>query len=607
MAGGHDPDSSSGVVCALPTTKLPRSSTMNVSVIVPPASIARTRGFRARSGTLPDALRHSRGWRVQNGGMPARVATLAVLALAALPSAAAAAEPTGRWLVEFERGSTARSSWALGAVMARTGVERAGRGVPALGIATVDGPAAGIARLRRDPAVASVSAEWRRDFRRVPNDPGLLVQQPDAPPGTPIQWWLGRSGFPTAWDVTTGSGSIVGIIDSGIDGGHPQLAPKIAAAEQYGGAGGATSDQDGHGTHVSGLACAATDDGGSVAGAGWDCRIVLMKTPLLRDEDIINGIFRAVELGADAINMSFGGGEPTAALQSAIDFAFQRNVVLVAAASNDPVTDQGSPASQLQPGDAPQIESGLGLVVTAVDFSDLQAGTGRGPQISMAAYGFFDGAAPFNGPPGLLSTFPSSTTGEVPPFVVCPCRTDFQGDTRYAYLEGTSMAAPQVTATAAMVGELNPFLSAPEKIRLIKETARRSGGWREDVGWGILDAGRAVDAARRIDKSAPASHAEARQRVRTRTRRRVRLRVRLEGTDSPGAPGLLPSGIASFDLFQRRGQGGFRRVRQGVRGSSVLLRLRPGVYRFFTRAIDAAGNHEGAPNGADVRVAVRRG
>jgi subtilisin family serine protease len=441
----------------------------------------------------------------------------------------------------------------------------------------------------------------------MPNDPALTAQQADAPPGTPVEWWLGRSGFPAAWDVTTGAGALVGIIDSGIDGGHPQLAPKIAAAEQFGGVGGPGSDEDGHGTHVSGLACAATEDGSAVAGAGWDCRILMMKTPLLRDEDIINGIFRAVALGADAINMSFGGGEPTSAIQSAIDFAFQRNVVLVAAASNDPVTDQGSPASQLQPNDAPQIESGLGLVVTAVDFGDLQAGTGRGPQISLAAYGFFDGTAPFAGPIGLLSTYPPSTTGEVPPVVVCVCRTDFAGDPRYAYLEGTSMAAPQVTATAAMIGELNPLLTAAEKIRLIKETARRSDGWRSDIGWGILDAGRAVDAARRIDKTAPASRADARRAVRTRRgRRRARLRVRLEGVDPSPTPALLPSGIASFDLFQKRGRGRFRRVRQGVQGSSVLLRLRPGVYRFFTRATDAAGNSEAAPGGADVRVAVRR-
>ena len=99
------------------------------------------------------------------------VAMLALVGLALVPAAASAAEPTGRWLVVFERDATARSSAQLSAVMARTGVERAGRGVPGLGIATVDGSAAALARLRRDPAVESVSAEWRRDFRRAAERP----------------------------------------------------------------------------------------------------------------------------------------------------------------------------------------------------------------------------------------------------------------------------------------------------------------------------------------------------------------------------------------------------------------------------------------------------
>jgi serine protease len=352
-----------------------------------------------------------------------RAVIAALLGLVAAPSAAGAAEPTGRWLVVFEERATARAS-ALQAVLARTGVARAGGGVPGLGIATVDGPAAAIARLRRDPAVESVSAEWRRDFRRTPNDPSLSQQQPDAPGGTVVQWWLARSGFPAAWDVTTGGTALVAIIDSGIDGAHPQVASKIASADEFGTVSGGRVDEDGHGTHVSGLACAATGDATGVAGAGWDCRIAMMKTALLRDEDIIAGIYRAVELGADAVNMSFGGGPGNPAMDVAIDFAFQRGVVLVASASNDPDTDQGAPASQLQPGDGSQIDAGRGLVVTAVDFADLQAGTGRGGQISLAAYGFFDGTPPLTGPPGLLSTFPASVTGEVPPLVVCDCRTE---------------------------------------------------------------------------------------------------------------------------------------------------------------------------------------
>ena len=107
-------------------------------------------------------------------------------------------------------------------MLSDAGVRRAGAGVPELGVATVKGSPQAIAELRRDPAVKSVSVEYKREFRRVPNDPGLRGQEPGAPGGTPLQWWLGRQAFPSAWDVTTGSGALVGVIDSGIDGGAPR-------------------------------------------------------------------------------------------------------------------------------------------------------------------------------------------------------------------------------------------------------------------------------------------------------------------------------------------------------------------------------------------------
>jgi subtilisin family serine protease len=531
-----------------------------------------------------------------------RSCLLALLLLALGAAPAAAAEPTGRWLVVFEKAGTARSAALLGGVLERTGVEKAGRGVPALGVARVDGPAAAIERLRRDPAVKSVSAEWRRDLRALPNDPGVRQQQTDAPAGTPVQWWLARERFPAAWDVTRGSGAIVGVLDTGIEGDHPQLAPKIHSAEAIGVSTPATADEDGHGSHVSGIACGATDDGSGIAGAGWNCDLAVVKIPNLEDQEIVDGIFRATERGAHAINMSFGGGPESGALDSAIDFAVRRGVVLVAAADNEPVDDQGAPASQLQPGNAADIDAGRGLVVTALDFFDEQAGTGFGPQISLAAYGFYDSTFPFEGPLGLLSTYPAVTADEVPPVVICGCRETFNGDDRYAYIEGTSMAAPQVTALAAMLGRLNPALTAQEKIRIIKQTAQRSGGWSSERGWGLLDAGAAVNAARRIDRVAPESNAHARRRF--RRPRRVRLGVSFG--DPAGGGGLLSSGVRSYDLYMKRGRGGFRRIRAGASRSLLRLKLRRGVYRFFTRAVDQAGNREPAPARADVRVRVLR-
>jgi serine protease len=180
-------------------------------------------------------------------------------------------------------------------------------------------------------------------------------------------------------------------------------------------------------------------------------------------------------------------------------------------------------------------------------------------------------------------------------------RKSLNGDNRYAYLEGTSMATPQVTALAALVANVNPFLSLHEKLRLIKATARRAGGWSNDLGWGIVDAGRAVDTARRIDHLPPASRARSAKRT-----SKPRVRIRWSGSDPRGAPKLIPSGVRSFDLYMRRGKHRYRRVRRATRKHSATLRLKPGVYRFYTRAVDKAGNREAAPRKADARLVVRK-
>jgi serine protease len=548
--------------------------------------------------------------------MPRRLITgtvLALAALAAIPPAAGAARTTGRYLVVFKHPAAARSASTVSAVLARAGARRAGGGVPRVGVARVRGSAQAITALRRDRAVTSVSPEYLRRLRRVPNDPALSTRETQyggVPGGGPIQWALARQRFPGAWDLTTGAGAVVGVIDSGLDVAHPELGGKVNSLDAAG-ASNPGSDPEGHGTHVSGLACAATNNGIGVAGAGWDCRLAFVKVPSpdIPDQSVIDGIVIATNRGALAINMSFGGGPPSPAVDTAIQYAVQHGVVLVASASNDAETDQGAPASQLQPGDAPNIGAGRGLVVTAADFSDRRPGTGFGPQVSLAAYGFF---ARDTGPPGLISTFPGNHDTDrdldcqVPGFICV--RRNLGGDDRYAYLQGTSMAAPQVAAVAAMVAKLNPFLGLSEKMRLIKQTARRSGGWTSDLGWGILDAQGAVDTARRVDHVAPGSRVrKRRRRVRVRRhRKRAKVRLRWRGSDPAGAPGLVPSGLQSFDLYMRRGHRRYRRIRRRTHKRSARMRLRPGRYRFYTRARDRAGNLEAKPRRADLRLRVKK-
>jgi serine protease len=534
------------------------------------------------------------------------LATVAVAALAAPSAQAAAGRHTDRWLVVLERPAQAAAPAAVNRLLERTGVRRAGPGAPSLGVLTVKGPRRAIARLRRDPAVKRMSREWVRELRRLPNDPALSAPEGEynVAPGTPIQWALARLGFPAAWDATIGVDARVAVLDTGVDASHPELAGKILSAESIDGSD-PNVDRDGHGTHVAGLACASTDDGIGVAGAGWGCRLHVVKlggdlTGGIPDEDVVRGLELAIARAPHAINMSFGGGPDSPALGAAIQAAYDKGIVLVAAASNDDELSQGAPASMLQPGDAANIDAGRGLVVTATDFEDTRAGTGSGPGISLAAYGFYDET---RGPPGLISTYPGVFTlrdmRTCAPFPRPGCsRRDIAGATTYSYLQGTSMATPHVTALAALMGALNPHLSAAEKIRIIKFTARRAGNWTPDLGWGILDAGHAIDDARKVDKLAPSS----RVRVTKRRGRRVRLRFRFS---DPGAErGLIPSRVTRLELFGKRPGKRVKRLRRYRPRRGVVIRLRPGRWRLYTRAADAAQNVELSPRRPDARVRV---
>jgi subtilisin family serine protease len=487
--------------------------------------------------------------------------------------------------------------------------------VPALRLVTVR-PRAGtslaatLRALRADPRVRSATAEQRFAPRALPNDPALTLPDADkdAPAGTPLEWTLPREGFAAAWDLSAGAGTTVAVIDSGVDASHPDLQGKIADAIDFDDVhpGPATADPDGHGTHVASLACASTNNALGIAGAGRDCRLLVIRSDF-SEGSIIAGLVAAAQRGAQAINMSFGGsGVADPALGAALRYAVHHGAVPVAAAADEPVQDQGQPASMLQPaGTGPQLRHGLGLVVTAATGADARAGfAGYGSEVSMAAYGTMtDGAKPH----GIIGAYPAGTTvretggKDRKP---CRCRVTIDGDSRYAFLAGTSMAAPQVTGAAALMRAVNPRLPVARVVRLLKSTARRPAGtrWTADLGWGILDAGAAVDAARRVDLLAPTSKARATSPARG-TRPRIRLRVRLKRSDpSPGA--LVASGVRRVEVWVSRHGRRHRIARTSKR--SVRVRLAPGRYKLWSIAVDRAGNRERRPAKPDVRLRVIR-
>jgi serine protease len=528
--------------------------------------------------------------------------------LTTLPAAASTPAQTGRILVSL------KDDRPHARVAARAATAISGPRVPQIGLVTVR-PLAGVSQrsalraLRADPRVRAAVPEGRFRLRYRPNDAALRVEEPDgnAPEGTSLQWPLERQGLLGAWDVTRGSGARVAIIDTGIDATHPDLAGKIAATVDLDGGEPepATEDADGHGTHVASLACAATDNGIGIAGAGFDCSLIVIKTDLT-DASVAASIVAAADHGAHAINMSFGdeGDEPSPAIADAIDYAIARGSVVVAAAADAPVAEQGEPANLLQPSSTgPDLSVGKGLTVTAADARDRRADfAGRGGQISLAAYGALRST---DGVRGLFAAYPANGTARegatvLPPSTPCNCRATLDGDTRWAFLPGTSMAAPQVAAIAALVRNLNPDLGPLEVVRLIKETARRPAGsaWEPELGWGIVDAGAAVEVARSIDRRPPASRLRAR-------RAGASAVLRWSGSDA-AAPGLIASGVAAYDVYRAVNGGRARRIARRS-GRRLTVRLKPGLrYAFHTVAVDHAGNREAAPSRPDAVLSRRR-
>jgi serine protease len=553
--------------------------------------------------------------------LPAAIAGLLAMPGSAPAATASPSATTGRLLVTLRAPAAGRAQAAAAeAVAARTGARPTGLSIPQLRLTRVR-PRAGeslralAARLRTDPQVASVHAEQRFALRYVPDDPSFTTSE-RGETGTVTQWWAARENLPAAWDITNGDGARVAIIDTGVDATHPELANKIVGSADFDdnpSDGPPTVDEQGHGTHVASLACAQSNNAMGIAGAGLGCDLLVAKTDLT-EGSVAKSLVWAADNHADAINMSFGtdGTVPASdALVQALHYADGKGAVLVAAAAdnadrdNPSVEEQGVPANVLQPtGSGSDVNQGFGLSVTAADATNRRAAfAGRGTQISLAAYGTYG----TGGAAGLLAAFPAQTTAlergdaglKIKP---CRCRSVFGGDQRYATLPGTSMSAPQVAAVAALMRHVNPDLPTADVVRILKQTAHRGsdGAWSPELGWGILDAGAALAAARSVDAHAPMS------RLRRPSIRGRSILLRWNGSDD-AVGGVVASGIERFEVWRSAGGRPARRVAVTTAHSLRLRGKRGQLYRFYTIAVDHAGNREAAPvrPDASVRVAAR--
>jgi subtilisin family serine protease len=315
------------------------------------------------------------------------------------------------------------------------------------------------------------------------------------------QWYLTQSRFYEPWLTLPALEQIpVAIIDSGVDGDHPELADKILDEKSFVG-GRADVDTFGHGTFVAGLIAAGVSNGIGIAGLAPSAKLLVAKVVTSSREIPVEAeakaIRWAVDNGARVINMSLGGlrdpldpdGDSFSRLEAdAIAYAVSNDVVVVAAVGNGDQAPSSPWPYASYPAALPHV-----LGVSAVT----QAGTI--PKFSNRDRIYNDIAAPGE---RILSIFPRPLTSRYPScseqgYSSC-------GPEDYREAQGTSFATPQVSAAAAVLLSLRPTLR-PEQVTALLEAnahdlqpstgcAACPPGRDQLSGWGRLDVTAAIEA-----------------------------------------------------------------------------------------------------------------
>ena len=353
----------------------------------------------------------------------------------------------GEILVKFNAGADVRNIHAANGTRTLEVIPRINVHVVGLGHG-VD-PIAAVERFNKNPNVeyAEVNGLYyviHTSGVSVPNDTYFDSDQ----------WNMYSINATSAWYVTKGSNTVkIAILDTGIQSNHEDLSGKVVLSKNYSKSR-TLQDKYGHGTHVAGIAAAATNNGKGVAGVGYNCS--LMNVKVLNDKGsgtwsgIANGIIWAADNGAKVINMSLGGYTGSSTLENAVNYAWGKGVVVVAAAGNEETNTPLYPAYY-----------GNVIAVAATDFLDeLAYFSTFGNWVDVAAPGDF-----------IPSTYPL-------PYPY-----------NYVYLSGTSMASPHVAGLACLLASQG---RSRDNIRAaIENTTLYKGSY--PIANGLIDAHKAVD------------------------------------------------------------------------------------------------------------------
>jgi len=321
---------------------------------------------------------------------------------------------------------------------------------------------------------------------RLADDADVLAAAPETTlrlqddPYRDDQWALDRLEAETAWSTTRGADVTVAVIDTGVEGDHPDLEGALVAGRDFvDPRGDGTDDDHGHGTVVAGIVSARTNGVGTEGLAPevgvMPLRVVSSNGTAL-SSDVAEAVLWAADHDADVINLSLGGEQQDPVLDEAISTARQDGALVVAAAGN--LRQDGDPT--VYPAASPDV-----LAVAATDVRDRVAPfSSSGDWVDVAA-------------PGVGVTAPGHNG-------------------TYVSASGTSMASPYVAAAAALLISRAPHLTPDDVEAALVGTATDLGpdGRDRDTGHGLVDpvgALRAAGATSRRPAGPPDEEAEPRR------------------------------------------------------------------------------------------------
>lgn len=413
----------------------------------------------------------------------APILALLLLLLSALPAAAAepkGAEPSadgappatlpggeiipGEVIVAFRDGHDPAAGQAHGlAVVAELGAP--GKGVARL-LSTAGRPVADvIAELKADPTVAYAEPNYVVQLA----DEGSVAAVGVNDPQTGGQYSLDRMRVRDAWSLSTGGSNAVAVLDTGVQFNHPDLAGRLLSGYDFVNGDADPSDDNGHGTWVSGIIAANANDGYGIAGISWSDKILPVKI-MSREgtgstANLLTAIRWSADQGARVINMSVGGFPYSQAMQDAVNYAWSRGAVLIGAAGNNRREENFYPAS---------FDNVVSVSATQPE-DEFSNWSSWGPKVDVSAPGS-----------SVLTTNCYACT-----------YADHHTWGSHTYISGTSFATPNVAGVVALMRARFPSYTAQQIVDRLISTVDDLGypGYDAKYGRGRVNAYRALGAS----------------------------------------------------------------------------------------------------------------